>query len=256
MKTLSLALFFLASLGGNFGDDKKPDTKAAGPLQELKVVDKVKSKSKVKAEEGDYLVVLYKGTLRDGKVFDQNDGKEDVPFVFQLGKGQVIKGWDQGMAGMAKGAKRRLEIPAKLAYGEAGAGPDIAPNTDIFFDVELLEVVKGDSYDTFTSTTTKPGKGEPAKKGDKISVHYTGKFLNGKKFDSSLDRNQQFVITLGAGMVIKGWDEGLMGIKKGEKRTLRIMPGAAYGSRGAGGVIPPNMPIEFDVECFQIGENP
>ena len=85
----------------------------------------------------------------------------------------------------------------------------------------------------------KEGTGEAAKAGDIVEVHYTGWLKDGKKFDSSLDRGQPFVFRLGAGMVIKGWDEGVAGIKVGGKRKLIIPPELGYGKRGAGRVIPP-----------------
>lgn len=94
----------------------------------------------------------------------------------------------------------------------------------------------------------KKGSGTVAKAGDQVKVHYTGWLTNGKKFDSSLDRGEPIDFKLGAGMVIKGWDEGVAGMKVGEKRQLRIPAKLGYGERGAGGVIPPNADLIFDVE--------
>ncbi|MBU0484528.1 MAG: FKBP-type peptidyl-prolyl cis-trans isomerase [Proteobacteria bacterium] len=96
--------------------------------------------------------------------------------------------------------------------------------------------------------------GAEAVAGKTVQVHYTG-WLNdqdqkGKKFDSSVDRGQQFSFSLGAGQVIKGWDEGVAGMKIGGKRTLYIPANLGYGARGAGGVIPPNADLIFDVELF------
>jgi FKBP-type peptidyl-prolyl cis-trans isomerase len=97
----------------------------------------------------------------------------------------------------------------------------------------------------------KPGKGAEAKAGQTVSVHYTGWLKsNGKKFDSSVDRGQPFEFSLGAGQVIKGWDEGVQGMKIGEKRQLVIPPALGYGDRGAGGVIPGGATLIFDVELL------
>ena len=98
------------------------------------------------------------------------------------------------------------------------------------------------------------GEGAEATKGQNVSVHYTGWLYNngeqGAKFDSSRDRNDAFAFSLGAGMVIKGWDEGVQGMKIGGQRTLIIPAALGYGARGAGGVIPPNATLKFDVELL------
>ena len=96
-----------------------------------------------------------------------------------------------------------------------------------------------------------------AANGDMVFVHYTGKTTDGTKFDSSLDRGQPFVFTLGKGMVIKGWDEGILGMQKGEKKTLTVTADKAYGSQGVpdgmgGYVIQPNATLVFDVELIDI----
>ena len=95
-----------------------------------------------------------------------------------------------------------------------------------------------------------PGDGAVAKAGQLVTVHYTGWLTDGTKFDSSVDRGQPFQFTLGAGQVIKGWDEGVAGMKIGEKRKLTIPANLGYGSQGAGGVIPPNATLVFDVQLL------
>ena len=100
--------------------------------------------------------------------------------------------------------------------------------------------------------TLATGSGPAAKSGDKVSVHYTGWLTNGTKFDSSRDRNEPFKFRLGAGQVIPGWDEGVAGMQPGGKRRLTVPAHLAYGPRGAGGVIPPNAVLIFEVELLAI----
>ena len=96
------------------------------------------------------------------------------------------------------------------------------------------------------------GEGAAAAAGQKVTVHYTGWLTNGAKFDSSKDRNDPFVFPLGGGRVIKGWDEGVRGMKVGGKRKLTIPPALGYGARGAGSVIPPNATLVFEVELLGV----
>ncbi len=102
------------------------------------------------------------------------------------------------------------------------------------------------------------GTGEMARQGQSVTVHYTGWLYNdgveGAKFDSSKDRSDPFVFSLGAGMVIRAWDEGVAGMQVGGVRTLIIPPALGYGARGAGGVIPPNATLKFDVELLGVSD--
>jgi FKBP-type peptidyl-prolyl cis-trans isomerase FkpA len=96
------------------------------------------------------------------------------------------------------------------------------------------------------------GSGATAAAGQRVSVHYTGWLQDGNKFDSSKDRGQAFMFSLGRGEVIRGWDEGVSGMKVGGRRKLTIPPDLGYGTRGAGGVIPPNATLLFEVELLAV----
>lgn len=208
--------------------------------------------------------VHYTGWLENGTKFDSSVDRKR-PFELTVGAGRVIKGWDEGLQGMSVGEKRQLVIPPKLAYGDREVGGGLIPaNSTLTFEVELLEIIgtfepaekpakveekdyklkeSGLKYAVLTE-----GKGASAKKGQRVTVHYSGWLTNGKKFDSSVDRGETFQFGLGAGQVIKGWDEGVEGMKPGEKRQLVIPAKLAYGSQEVGGgLIPANSTLVFDV---------
>ncbi len=227
-----------AAPGGASTGSETLTTTASG----LKYVDLVVGTGDTPATT-DLVTVHYTGTLDNGTVFDasRNHGG---PASFPLNR--VIKGWTEGVSTMKVGGIRKLVIPPDLGYGAQGAGSGvIPPNATLTFIVELIEVPKVKIEDT------QPGTGAAAKDGDQITVNYTGKLQDGTVFDSSVGKTP-FQFTLGAGQVIPGWDQGLLGMKVGGKRTLTIPPSLAYGEQGAGGVIPPNATLIFDVELISI----
>jgi FKBP-type peptidyl-prolyl cis-trans isomerase FkpA len=113
---------------------------------------------------------------------------------------------------------------------------------------ERSDVKAAVSSGEFKKISVKDGTGEPAQSGEMVNVHYTGYLTDGTKFDSSKDRNMPFSFALDAGMVIAGWDQGVLGMKENESVILVIPPAMGYGERGAGGVIPPNATLIFEVE--------
>lgn len=113
--------------------------------------------------------------------------------------------------------------------------------------MSVITTESGLKYEDLTE-----GTGDVAQAGQTVSVHYTGWLTDGQKFDSSKDRNDPFRFPLGAGHVIRGWDEGVQGMLEGGRRKLTIPPALGYGARGAGGVIPPNATLVFEVELLQV----
>ena len=133
---------------------------------------------------------------------------------------------------------------AFLRNTPSSSSPTISPSTS---SQGMITTASGLKYEDLAV-----GAGAEAQTGDDVSVHYTGWLEDGTKFDSSLDRGVPFEFTLGRGMVIKGWDEGVAGMKVGGKRRLIIPPDLGYGASGAGGVIPPNATLIFEVELLGI----
>jgi peptidylprolyl isomerase len=216
---------------------------------------------------GDKVSVHYTGRLTNDTVFDSSV-KRGQPFQFKLGKGQVIKGWDEGIALMHKGEKATLVIPAQIGYGSRDMGK-IPPNSTLIFDVELLDFEEGFKplpYDVKGKDTVRTPSGlqiitvQENKNGafppamSTVSVHYTGYLPDGSFFDSSVERGQPIQFPLGKGAVIKGWDEGIAMMRKGEKARLVIPYQLGYGENGYPPIIPPKSTLIFDCELVDFKE--
>ena len=215
-------------------------------------------------QKGQLAAIHYVGTLDDGTVFDSSRERNE-PFLFPVGTGQTIPGWEEGISLLHVGDQARLIIPPELAYGETGAGGVIPPNATLTFDVEVLSVRDGapaaptkvnDADYTTTDSGLKyydfvVGDGAQPEVGQTVVVHYTGWLENGTMFDSSLNRGQAFQFVLGQRQVISGWDEGLASMHVGGKRQLVLPPELGYGETGTG-QIPPNATLIFEVELLDV----
>ncbi|MFZ5815250.1 MAG: FKBP-type peptidyl-prolyl cis-trans isomerase, partial [Bacillota bacterium] len=184
-------------------------------------------------QKGDFVQVHYTGWLTDGTRFDSSV-ERGQPFEFKLGVGQVIRGWDEGLATMQVGGRRKLHIPPELGYGARGAGGVIPPNAELIFEVQLLGIRSVE----LQIEEVEEGTGPQPQEGQIVQVHYTGRLADGTTFDSSYSRNEPLEFVLGAGQVIPGWDMGIATMRVGGKRRLVIPPELAYGKRGYPGVIP------------------
>ena len=243
---------------------------------------------------GEYVKVNYTGKFLNGQMFDTSEGR--APFVFKLGQGSVIKGWDLGLSLFKEGSKGILYLSPEFAYGEQGAGGVIPPNATLMFEIELLEILDEAGYQAHEAAKMEEqkrmmqayvekqmaeempkimayaeqeglelqrttsglhyvmeteGTGAQAEAGKTVSVHYTGRLLDGGKFDSSYDRNQPIAFPLGGGRVIAGWDEGIALFKVGGKGKLVIPSYLGYGPQNMGS-IPPNSVLAFDIELVKV----
>lgn len=243
-----------------------PEDVAAPPKDAIKTASGLATKVLVKGTgkehptDQDRVKVHYTGWTTDGKMFDSSVQRGE-PATF--GVNQVIAGWTEALKLMVPGEKRRLWIPAKLAYGES---PRMgAPAGNLTFDVELLEILAApkappdvaappkDAKKTASGLAYKvlqkgTGKTHP-KATDRVTVHYTGWTTDGKMFDSSVQRGQPSTFALNG--VIKGWTEGVQLMVEGEKTRFWIPGDLAYGDKPSRPGAPAGM-LVFDIELLQI----
>jgi len=191
--------------------------KATSHLTALKSVDNIVGKGPA-VVSGDEVWVNYKGTLTNGHMFDTNLKEGGSPFHVSVGAGQVIKGWDQGLLGMKKGGKRTLSIPANLAYGDRDQ-KGIPANSDLIFEVEMLDILRKEDASTIVVNPIKEGTGKEAKQGDTVTVDYDA-VANGESFET--EKNISFKI--GDEMQVPGFDQAIKGMKVGGQREIRVPP--------------------------------
>ncbi len=199
------------------------------------------------------------------KAFSLGGSKDiDRPIRMFIGKGQFIRGSEDGIIGMMPGGIRTMVIPSKMAYGEKGLGP-VPPNTDIKIVVELLKAFKPvkvskweiDSSKIITTKSglkyviVKEGSGVKPDSGSTITVNYSGYLEDGKLFDSSVERDEPFTFKLKVNRVIKGWEEALTYFNKGTKAQIIVPPYLGYGDENVG-PIPAHSTLIFDIEVTDV----
>ncbi|XP_066530387.1 peptidyl-prolyl cis-trans isomerase FKBP10 [Hoplias malabaricus] len=220
----------------------------AGPVEDV-VIDRylMPTLCSREVQQGDYVRYHYTGTFTNGTKFDSSVDK-GTPFMGQVGtESKVIPGLDRGVLGMCVNEKRRITIPPHLAYGVMGAGSVIPPDTTLVFDVVLLDVWnKADKAQTRTLFRPQSCR-RSVERSDYVRYHYNGSLLNGTVFDSSHWRHVTYDTYVGEGYLIKGMDEGLLGMCIGERRSIIIPPFLGYGEQGYGSKVPPYATVIFDV---------
>ena len=217
-------------------------------------------------EPGDIAVIHYEGKLLDGSTFDSSLDRD--PFVFQVGVGSVIAGFDEGVRNINIEGSGIILIPSYLGYGSGGSG-SIGANEVLIFDIQVLsdaqindldfakmdEYVSASSLEDLEETDsgiiykiTTAGQGDNAKDGDEVAISYKGYLLDGTVFDQS---TSTFDYTVGTDGLIAGWNESVYLLNEGAKGTFIIPSTLAYGRSGAN-AIPPNTVLIFDIELVEI----
>lgn len=208
------------------------------------------------ATPGDFIRVEFSGWLYEHgartRQFDSS-AANGGPFVFHLGAGTVIEGWEKGVPGMRVGGRRELIVPPEMGYGERDM-PGVPPGSTLLFEVTMLETPR------VQTRTLAAGRGEPVQPGDVVEVHFTGwvqaeRGGRGEQFDASRSSPHPFRARLGAGTLMPGWELGLLGMTVGEVRELVVPPELGYGNlarRGVTTTIPANSTLIFEIELLRI----
>uniref|UniRef100_A0A803W2Q8 peptidylprolyl isomerase n=1 Tax=Ficedula albicollis TaxID=59894 RepID=A0A803W2Q8_FICAL len=218
-----------------------------GPLEDV-VIDRyyIPKICLREAQMGDFIRYHYNGTFKDGKKFDSSyDRGATVAGV--VGVGRLITGMDRGLQGMCVNERRHLIVPPHLGYGSIGVAGLIPPDATLYFDVVMLDIWNKNDKLQIT-TLSKPERcNRTVENSDFVRYHYNGTLLDGTPFDSSYSKGSTYDTYVGTGWLIKGMDQGLLGMCAGEKRSIIIPPFLAYGEKGYGTVIPPQASLVFSV---------
>lgn len=208
-------------------------------------------------KNGDHVFVTYTGKLKNGIQFDSNDRPDGTPLGFVIGARGVIPGWDIGVVGMKVGGVRKLEVPNELAYGDNSQGDKVPAGADLYFEIELLDVVRMGEEDLFDKKDIVVGSGKACKVGDTVEVLYTMKLVNNRIVDTFEDKAKPVVFRLGPKLadgdreVPRGIVAAMVGMKEGGKRHMRIPPriGFSYSSNPK---LPPNGIVLIDMTLLKV----
>jgi peptidylprolyl isomerase len=219
---------------------------ATGDVTKLKIEDLEKGSGPALAK-GDTVVLLYRGVFKDGKEFDGNmdanftPKTDKQPFSLQVGLGQVIQGWDEGLVGAQQGTVRKLSIPWKMAYGAEGRDT-IPPKADLFFYVKILNVSKAGAEPEILIKDIKEGTGAGITEKSVVVMKYTGKLLNGQVFDKR-DKETMPINKFHTGLL-----EAVLGMKKGGVRKVTVPPNVLQTAYS----LPRNQVCVFEFELLDI----
>ncbi|CAO2645335.1 Peptidyl-prolyl cis-trans isomerase FKBP10 [Lemmus lemmus] len=200
---------------------------------------------------GDFVRYHYNGTFEDGKKFDSSYDRNTLVAIV-VGVGRLITGMDRGLMGMCVNERRRLIVPPHLGYGSIGVAGLIPPDATLYFDVVLLDVWNKADTVQVTILLRPPHCPRMVQNSDFVRYHYNGTLLDGTAFDNSYSRGGTYDTYIGSGWLIKGMDQGLLGMCPGEKRQIIIPPFLAYGEKGYGTVIPPQASLVFSVLLIDV----
>ncbi|KAB5555149.1 hypothetical protein PHYPO_G00030170 [Pangasianodon hypophthalmus] len=218
-----------------------------GPVEDVRVDPYSRPEECIReVKRGDLVRYHYNATFTDGKQFDSSYDRGTAFFV-KVGDGRQIAGVEKGIVGMCVNERRKITVPPHLAYGSQGAGDTIPPDSTLVFDLILLDIFNMADRVKTQVIKTPQNCTRSVKRTDFVRFHFNGSLLDGTQFDSSYDRSHTQDNLIGDGWLIKGLDEGLLGMCVGEIRNFVIPPFLAFGEKGYGKEIPPHATVVYDI---------
>lgn len=207
----------------------------------------------VSLKKGDVVRIKYQGKLPDGKIFDSSD-MIGMPLPYYIGVNMSVKGWDDALPLLQSGDKVRMKVPSSMAYGKKGYGKLIPPNTDLLFEMEILNIVQPEISESglkFYKTVEKGGA--LIKEGNTVTLHFYGWLeKTGKLFDASYRSGNPHEFILGNGRSLPCWDEALKKMRLGEKAIIVSPSALAYGEKGIPELVPPNSTLIYSLEVVGV----